>query len=92
MTSSGEAPGAWTAPHPAHIAKGDVAEMLEGVLVRVVDIETTHTQPDCPHDYGEFEVTGGLRIDDMGHHWQARLGDDFSSITGPVGTGPLTSS
>ena len=84
VTSSGEAPGAWTAPHPAHIAKGDVAEMLEGVLVRVVDIETTHTQPDCPHDYGEFEVTGGLRIDDMGHHWQARLGDDFSSITGPL--------
>jgi hypothetical protein len=84
MTGSGEAPGPWTAPHPAHLAQGDVAEMLEGVLVRVLDVETTHTQPDCPHDYGEFEVTGGLRIDDIGPHWDARLGDVFSSITGPL--------
>ena len=84
VTSSGDAPGPWTAPHPAHLAQGDVAEMLEGVLVRVVDVETTHTQPDCPHDYGEFEVTGGLRIDDLGPHWDARLGDVFSSITGPL--------
>ena len=50
VLGSGEAPGPWTAPHPAHLAQGDVAEMLEGVLVRVVDVETTHTQPDCPHD------------------------------------------
>jgi len=58
--------------------------MLEGVLVRVLDVETTHTWPDCPHDYGEFEVTGGLRIDDMGAHWTAHLGDTFASITGPL--------
>jgi hypothetical protein len=84
VTGTGDAPGPWTAPHPAHLASGEVAEMLEGVLVRVLDVETTHTWPDCPSDYGEFEVTGGLRIDDMAVKWEAHLGDVFGSITGPL--------
>lgn len=71
--------------HPSHLAtNGPLAEMFESVLVKVVDVGTTHTQPDCPFDFGEFEVTGGLRIDDMGHRWGARLGDRFASIMGPL--------
>jgi hypothetical protein len=71
--------------HPSHIAtNGPLAEMFEGVLVKVVDVHTTHTQPDCPFDFGEFEVSSGLRIDDMGFRWGARLGDRFTSITGPL--------
>ncbi|MCB9728996.1 MAG: lamin tail domain-containing protein [Deltaproteobacteria bacterium] len=69
--------------HPSHIATGGpLAEPFEGVLVRVHDVATTHTRPDCPNEFGEFEVTGGLRIDDMGFLWVAHLGDEFASITG----------
>ncbi len=78
-------PAPYEALHPAHImTNGPLAEMFESVLVRVVDVSTTHTQPDCPFDFGEFEVGGGLRIDDMGFKWEARLGDRFESITGPL--------
>jgi len=70
--------------HPAHIATGGpLSEMFEGVLVRVSDLETTDTKPDCPHEFGEFLVTGDLRIDDMEKDlWEAHLGDSFASITG----------
>jgi hypothetical protein len=87
-------PAPYVAAHPSHLAtNGPLAEMFESVLVKVVDVATTHTQPDCPFDYGEFEVTGDLRIDDMGAKWKsvdacprtcARLGDQFASITGPL--------
>lgn len=39
--------------------------MFEGVLVRVMNVQTNHTIPDCPHDYGEFQVSDDLRVDDM---------------------------
>ena len=82
---STEVPAPLTVADPNWImTDGPLAEALEGVLVRVENLETTHTQPDCPHDWGEFEVAGGLRIDDMGVDWTARLGDEFSSITGPL--------
>ncbi|MBL8785769.1 MAG: lamin tail domain-containing protein [Deltaproteobacteria bacterium] len=88
MTFNGKAPvpAPYVAAHPAHLAtNGPLAEMFEGVLCQVRDIYTTHTQPDCPKDYGEFEVTGRLRIDDLSRYrWDARLGDHFASITGPL--------
>ena len=96
MTFNGTAPVPlpFVAEHPAHLAtNGQLAELFEGVLVTVRDVYTTHTQPDCPNDYGEFEVTGRLRIDDLGYAWQAatgctkgcaRLGDHFERITGPL--------
>lgn len=80
-----DVPAPFVAEHPAHLAtNGQLAEMFEGVLVTVEDVHTTDTQPDCPNEYGEFEVTGRLRIDDMGIRWNARLGDHFASITGPL--------
>ena len=70
--------------HPAHVATGGpLSEMFEGVLVRVSDLETIDTKPDCPHDFGEFSVTGDLRIDDMAKDlWDPHLGDTFAAITG----------
>jgi len=85
VTGTMAVPAPYEALHPAHIqTNGPLAEMFEGVLVRTVVVATTHTQPDCPFDFGEFEVGGGLRIDDMGFKWEARLGDRFASITGPL--------
>ena len=80
------APEPFEIVHPAHIATGGpLSEMFEGVLVRVSDLETIDTKPDCPHDFGEFMVTGDLRIDDMEKElWDAHLGDLFASITGIV--------
>jgi hypothetical protein len=75
----------WISPHPSHVStEGSVAELFEGVLVRVMDVKTIHTEPDCPQHFGEFLVTGDLRIDDMGVSHEARLGDHFLSITGPL--------
>lgn len=83
--SSGTPPAPYVPVHPAHLAtEGAIAEMFEGVLVSVENVETTNTRPDCPKEYGEFSVTGNLRIDDLGYKWDARLGDHFASITGPL--------
>jgi len=85
VLSSGTAPEPWLAPHPSHVStEGSVAELFEGVLVRVLDVKTIHTEPDCPQHFGEFLVTGDLRVDDMGVSFEARLGDHFLSITGPL--------
>ena len=58
--------GTTTIPAPALVQPADViaggadAESYEGVLVRVEDVACTN--PDL--GYGEFEVTGGLPVDD----------------------------
>ena len=44
---------------------GALAELLEGMLVRVTEVTVTSANPDAPSDYGEFEVNGCLRIDDQ---------------------------
>ena len=83
--SAGTPPAPYVPVHPAHLSTdGAIAEMFEGVLVQVQDVTTIHTRPDCPKEYGEFAVTGNLRVDDLGYLWDARLGDHFTSITGPL--------
>lgn len=50
---------------PDALATGSpTAEAYEGVLVRVQNVVVTSDNPDAPDDHGEFEVTGGLRVDD----------------------------
>jgi hypothetical protein len=50
---------------PADVATGgSQAEELESMLLRVEDVAITVQNPDDPDDFDEFEVTGGLRIDD----------------------------
>lgn len=51
---------------PAAVATGgSLAEAYEGVFIRVQNVTVTDDNPDDPNDYDEFEVTGGLRIDDL---------------------------
>lgn len=98
VTGTAALPQPFLAEYPEYLAtNGALAEMFEGVLVRVEDVRTTHTRPDCPYEYGEFEVSGGVRVDDLacrsgspeaactnGFRWKAHLGDTFASITGPL--------
>jgi len=63
---------------------GSVQEAYEGVLVRVTSVDVTDANPDDPNDYGEFEVAGCLRVDDMFHATEASDGDHFASIAGPL--------
>lgn len=43
---------------------GALAEAYEGVLVIVSGLQVISENPDAPMDFGEFQVSGGLRIDD----------------------------
>ena len=62
---------------------GPLAEDYEGVLVRVQDVEVTGENPDAPGDFGEYEVAGCLRVDDlMMDDYDPREGDTLVSITG----------
>ncbi|MEQ8279859.1 MAG: hypothetical protein RMA76_03895 [Deltaproteobacteria bacterium] len=48
----------------ASIATGGIfAEGYECVLVEVQNVSVTDPNPDAPMDFGEFAVTGGLRVD-----------------------------
>lgn len=98
VTGTHAVPPPFVAEYPEYLAtNGALAEMFEGVLVRVNNVGTTNTRPDCPLEYGEFEVNGRLRIDDLscrsgdpagpcsnGFRWKAHLGDRFASVTGPL--------
>jgi len=62
---------------------GLISEEFEGVLVQAQDVEVTDENPDAPDDFGEFEVNGCLRVDDlMMDAYTPSLGDTFFSITG----------
>ena len=57
---------------------GTLGESYEGVLVRVVGVEVTN--PDL--GYGEFELGGCLRVDDLMYLYGAALGEVFAMVTG----------
>ena len=61
---------------------GAYSENWEGVLVQVVDPAVTDTNPDAPGDYGEFEVDGCLRVDDLFYEYDPFMGETFDSIAG----------
>ncbi|UJR78744.1 amidohydrolase family protein [Sandaracinus amylolyticus] len=86
--------GTGTVPAPVDVTPADVttggarAEALEGVLVRVTNVSVTNVAPapaggETAPTY-EFEVTGGLRIDDLFFRLTpfATAGETFTSITG----------
>jgi len=60
-------------------------ETYESVLVQVVDAEVTDENPDGPtDDYGEFQVGGCLRVDDM--FMNDACGGSTTSPEPPLGT------
>jgi hypothetical protein len=88
-TGTGTAPTPELIADPATIStNGAAAEDYEGVLVRVENVAVTDENPDDPEDFGEFAVTGDLRIDDvffaMADWTKPALGASFASITGPL--------
>jgi hypothetical protein len=74
---------------PAMIANGGaLSEDYEGVLMRVENVMVTNPSPDAPMEYGDFEITGGLRVGDMFFSiadWtKPAMGAGYTSITGPL--------
>jgi cytosine/adenosine deaminase-related metal-dependent hydrolase len=64
---------------------GSLAEAFESMLVQVVDVEVSDSNPDAPDDYGTFEVDGCLWVDDSlsdAHELHPEVGTTYSSITG----------
>jgi hypothetical protein len=70
---------------PADLASGATAEQWESMLVSIGPVTITDANPDGGSDYDEFEVTGGLRINDgiaVDLDNTCPVGSDFSSIVG----------
>lgn len=88
LTSVEFVASAGTEPQPTVVATADVvtgaatAESYEGVLVQVRGVACTNVNPDDPNDYGEWEVTGGLRVDDELYLYEPAPGEPFTSLTG----------
>ncbi|MEE2787023.1 MAG: lamin tail domain-containing protein [Myxococcota bacterium] len=62
---------------------GQLAEILQSVLVEVRNLRVTNTAPDCPLDFDMFSVQGALRIEDeVGLDYQPALGDVIERATG----------
>jgi imidazolonepropionase-like amidohydrolase len=76
---------------PADLATGSAeAEQWESMLVSIGAVEITVQNPDDPEDYDEFEVTGGLRVDDViatDIDNTCAVGSTFSSIIAIHGWG-----
>lgn len=77
-------------PVPARVAALDLAngsasaESWEGVLVRVESVTVLDDMPDAPDDFGEWVITGGLRVDDQLYSVEPRpsVGTVIQSIVG----------
>ena len=69
----------------AELASGASAEPWESMLVAIGPVVITDPNPDGGEDYDEFEVTGGLRINDgiaTDLDNNCPMDSDFSSIVG----------
>ena len=71
---------------PAEIADGgSLSAAFEQMLVRVENASVRIPNPDAPSDYDEFELEGGLRVDDLLYPELDNAfanGTTFSSLTG----------
>lgn len=82
--------GSGSQPLPQEVAESDLAnggslaEAFEGVLVRVNNVAVLSDNPDAPQDFGEFQLTAGLRVDDQLYRLSPRplSGTFLTSITG----------
>lgn len=65
---------------PSVLASDDTAEPYEGVLVKVESVTMEEALP-----FGEFSVTGGLKVDDAIFKYSGVVAEVFASITGVMG-------
>lgn len=78
--------GQGTVPDPEVVSVDDIktggalAENYEGVLVKVESV----TVSVAADENGEWELTGGLLVDDLFHEATPGVSDSFTSITGPL--------
>ena len=90
-----EVTGLATIPTPITVAACDIgtgaslAETYEAMLVTVASVTVSDENPDGSSDYGEFEVEGCLRVDDLvwvgdSDAWEALRVEDLAldSLTG----------
>jgi hypothetical protein len=87
VNGSGPSPAPELIADPASIANdGAMAEQFESVLVRVENVTVTNENPDAPDEYGEFVITGELRVDDsffsIANWTKPAMGASFASLTG----------
>ncbi len=62
---------------------GSLMEQYESVLVAVTGVSVSSENPDGPdNDYGEFEVDGCLRVDDLFYDDEPVMGASYSRIVG----------
>jgi hypothetical protein len=84
--SSGPAPAPELVDAAMIATDGAMTEEYESVLVTVENVTVTDENPDDPEEFGEFVVTGGLRIDDlffsMDDWTKPAIGQGYASITG----------
>ncbi len=85
VTGTQAVPGPYVVD-PADVATyGPLAEAYENQLITVQNVTVTSSNPDAPGDYEEFEVTGGLRVDDWLFDdlvYQPAVGTTYASLTG----------
>lgn len=71
---------------PAAVATGGpMAEAYESMLLQVNDVVITTQNPDAPEDFDEFELTGGLRVNDINFvdlDNSCPVGSSFTSLVG----------
>ncbi|PRQ09453.1 hypothetical protein [Enhygromyxa salina] len=87
INSSGPSPAPEIIADPASLnTGGSMAEQFESVLVQVENVTVTNENPDAPEEYGEFEITGGLRVNDgffaIADWTKPAMGASFTSIAG----------
>ena len=64
-------------------ADAATAEQWESVLITIENVTVTNTNADGPdNDFGEFEVDGTLRVDDLYYDADPAENDTYASITG----------
>lgn len=87
VNGSGPSPAPEIIADPATIANGGaMTEEFESVLVRLENVTVTNENPDAPDEFGEFEITGGLRVGDeffaIADWMKPAMGASYASITG----------
>ncbi|MBN1337136.1 MAG: hypothetical protein JXB39_14345, partial [Deltaproteobacteria bacterium] len=82
-------------PRPRLVAPGDIAtggadaDRFQSMVVQVEEVVVTDENPDAPDDFGELEVAGCLRVDDLlwpGMESTGRtLGTVYATLAGVLG-------